>query len=150
MQAWRIPYAVLGVALVALAYFLWHAGNAAAPVEARRTVEIAGATLHVDVADTESLQERGLSGRSGLAPDEGMLFVFETDGEYSFWMKEMLFPIDIVWISSDGEVVFVSKNVSPVSYPASMKPDTPARYVLELPAGFADAHGVEKGTKVRL
>src|SRR3990167_10987110 len=101
-----------------------------------RTIQLNGQTIRVSVADTETAREQGLSGRAGLATDEGMLFVFLKDGKYAFWMKDMLFSIDILWLSSDGAVVFMAKNVSPDTYPRAFAPDGPARYVLELPAGF--------------
>ncbi|MDO8575927.1 MAG: DUF192 domain-containing protein, partial [bacterium] len=85
-----------------------------------------------------------------LAADEGMLFVSPEDGGHAFWMKDMLFPIDILWISADGRVVYMAENVSPDTYPQSFRPDAPARYVLELPAGYAGAHGVSVGDVVRL
>lgn len=78
-----------------------------------RTVELAGQTVHVAVVDTPIARQRGLSGRQGLAGDEGMLFVFPQDGKYSIWMKDMLFSIDIVWIAADGGIVDMVQNVSP-------------------------------------
>jgi len=99
----------------------------------------------VAVADTPALRERGLSSYTGLGPEEGMLFVFPQDGAYSFWMKDMLFPIDILWIDADGHIVHIERSVSPKSYPASFTPDSPARYVLEVPAGFSEEHGLTAG-----
>lgn len=121
-----------------------------APVGELRTVQLKGETIRVSVADTESTRGQGLSGRTGLAADEGMLFVFPQDGEHAFWMKDMLFSIDILWLSADGEVVYMAENVSPESYPQSFRSDVPARYVLELPAGYAKAYTVEVGDVVQL
>lgn len=106
--------------------------------------------VRVLVADTESERARGLSGRETLALDEGMLFVFEEPGTYGFWMKEMRFSIDILWISAEGRVVGVEKSASPDSYPRIFTPPIPIRYVLEAPAGFFDAHQLEVGQKVLL
>ena len=80
--------------------------------------------------------------------DEGMLFVFPSDGKSSFWMKDMLFSIDMLWIDADGRVVFIVPDASPASYPKSCTPTTQSRYVLELPAGFAMQHTIEVGSKV--
>src|SRR3989338_1806519 len=79
--------------------------------------------------------QQSLSGRSGLAEGEGMLFVFPQDGKYGFWMKDMRFSIDILWLNASGMVVYMAQNVSPDSFPKSFESDVPARYVLELPAG---------------
>lgn len=114
------------------------------------TVRLAGQTVRVDVADTPASREQGLSGRMGLAPDEGMLFVFPADGVYAFWMNDMLFSIDILWLSASGTVVYMAENATPDSYPATYKPNTPARYVLELPAGWAKAHNLKIGDSAEL
>ena len=115
-----------------------------------RTLQLGGQTIHISVAASESVRQQGLSGRTGLAADEGMLFVFPEDGKYAFWMKDMRFSIDILWLSADGRVVYMALNVSPDTYPQVFRPDVPARYVLELPAGYAKAHAVRVGDIVRL
>ena len=114
-----------------------------------RTIQLNGQTIRVSVADTETAREQGLSGRSGLAADEGMLFVFSEDGKYAFWMKDMLFSIDILWLSGDGAVVYMAENVSPDTYPQNFQPLVSARYVLELPAGYAKEYNVVVGDLVR-
>ena len=112
-------------------------------------VYIGDQTMYVEIADTEASRELGLGGRKGLAPDEGMLFVFPIEGKFSFWMKDMKFPIDILWIASDGSIVYSKENVSPDTYPETFAPDTGlAKYVLELPAGFSAAHHIDIGEKV--
>lgn len=74
-----------------------------------------------------------------------MLFVFPKDGTYSFWMKDMLFAIDIIWLDANARVVFAAEHVVPESYPAIFTPHTAARYVLELPAGFVAEHHIGVG-----
>jgi len=115
-----------------------------------RVIQLAGQELRVSVVATPEDRAKGLGGRTGLASDEGMLFAFESDAKYRFWMKDMLFTIDIVWISDTGEVVDIRKNVSPATYPEVFTPIAPARYVLELPAGFAEAYSVRTGDIVGL
>lgn len=122
-------------------------GQAIMPTD---TIILDGTSIRVAIVGTEALREHGLSGYSGLAPDEGMLFVFEQDGTYSFWMKDMLFPIDMLWIDAQGRVVDIERNVSPDTYPQGFMPDSPARYVLELPAGFSQEHNIVVGSKVEL
>lgn len=120
------------------------------PTAERDSVYIGGVHVQVDIVDTPSAQEKGLSGRSELSTNEGMLFIFPEDGIYQFWMKDMLLSIDMIWISQSGKVVYIEKNATPESYPTVFGPDTPTRYVLEVPAGFSDMHGVSVGDNVGL
>ena len=121
-----------------------------AQVQGLRTIQLKGESIRVSVADTGQSREQGLSGRQSLAPDEGMLFVFPEDGIYAFWMKDMRFSIDIVWLAADGRLVYMAQNVSPDTYPRTFGPNTAARYVLELPAGYLRGHAVSIGDIVRL
>ena len=134
---------------IGYAVYLSPAPVGRAPVKELQTIQLGGQTARVTVADTESARQQGLSGRTGLAADEGILFVFPEDGEHAFWMKDMLFSIDILWLSADGKVVYMAENVSPDTYPQSFRPDVPARYVLELPAGYAKEYNVIIGDVVR-
>jgi len=111
-------------------------------------VKIAGQNIEVDLATTAPEQEQGLSGRTELGPNEGMLFVFDTPGKYSFWMKDMLFPIDIIWLAPDSRVVYVKKDARSESYPESFTPDEEAKYVLEVESGFADKYNLQVGDRV--
>ncbi len=105
---------------------------------------------NVDVVDTQYLLSKGLSGRSGLAPNEGMLFVFANSDEHSFWMKDMLFPIDIIWIDENWKVVDIEPNVSPNTYPKIFVPNAPAKYVLEISAGESVKNGITIGEQVNI
>ncbi|MBI2612436.1 DUF192 domain-containing protein [Candidatus Kaiserbacteria bacterium] len=119
-------------------------------LSASSTIQIKDRTIRVEIADTSGERERGLSGKEGLAEDEGMLFVFEEDGRPAFWMKDMLFAIDILWISSDGAIVHIEENVAPETYPTAFAPRNEARYVVELPAGYVAKYTVRPGDIVRL
>ena len=130
------------------AFFFWNQ-YVSIPSSEFSTVHLKGQIVKVAVADTPESRERGLSGRSELASDEGMLFVFPKDGQYAFWMKDMRFAIDIVWISYSEEIVDVEEKVSPETYPTVFTPRRPARYVLELPSGFVEEHDVTIGDAVR-
>ncbi len=116
----------------------------------QRHIQIGDATVVVDIADTEGLREQGLSGRASLAEGQGMLFVFPEDNTQGFWMKDMRFSIDIIWLSADGKVVTIKPDASPDSYPEVFYPTAPVRYALEVPAGFAARHGVILSTIVKL
>ncbi|MDQ2932930.1 MAG: DUF192 domain-containing protein, partial [bacterium] len=95
-------------------------------------LKTASSTFRIQIAKTPSTRELGLSGRAGLEADEGLLFMFPTAGSHGFWMKDMNFPIDIVWIDSSKRVVGVTENVSPDSYPQTFLPPQKVQYVLEL------------------
>ena len=118
-------------------------------------VQIGTTTINVEVESTDASREQGLSGRTSLAPGNGMLFVFQQDGDWGFWMKDMNFPIDIIFISATqtpnvGAVVSVAANASPAGYlenpPQVFYPPLAVRYVLEVPAGFALAHNIVGGS----
>ncbi|MDP2966818.1 MAG: DUF192 domain-containing protein [bacterium] len=104
----------------------------------------------VELAITTQERTRGLMFREKLDLDKGMLFIFENGGEYSFWMKNTLIHLDIIWINKDKEVVFISKNTQPCkSDPCpTINPDKKAQYVLELNGGITDKIGLEVGDKI--
>lgn len=114
------------------------------------TLTLPKGAIVAEVVDTKSSRELGLSGRKELRINEGMLFVFDVDGRYGFWMKDMLFPIDIAWINQNGIVVKTETNLTPESYPKTFINDSDARYVLELPNGSLERYGVYLGSSVRI
>jgi uncharacterized membrane protein (UPF0127 family) len=79
-----------------------------------------------------------------------MLFIFDKPGKYGFWMKDMLFSIDMVWVSEDGLVVNVERNVTPESYPKAFINTIDAKYVLEVDKGSAATYGMYIGSKVEI
>jgi uncharacterized membrane protein (UPF0127 family) len=111
-------------------------------------VILGGKTFIVDVANTKYSLEKGLSGREPLSDDQGMLFIFPTEDEYGFWMKDMKFPIDIIWINSQMKIVHIEKSVSPNTYPKILTPTAPAIYVLEISAGQSDLLNIKIGDSV--
>lgn len=139
-----------GVALlvVAVFYFFYYSQGMKLRQEKGTTVTIGKTTVVVDVADTPALREHGLSGREGLQEGKGMLFVFPEPGSYGFWMKDMQFPIDIIWADSSGVVNTVTPNIAPYTYPQAFYPTAPVLYVLEVPAGYAEAHKIGVGAKI--
>ncbi len=116
----------------------------------RLKLELGGTTLDVEVARTISQKVQGLSGRKTLGEDEGMLFWYSRPGFPSFWMKDMHFPIDVIWLDGDWRVVDVTADMVPASFPRTFSPAAPAQYVLETNAGFAAAHGVARGSAASL
>lgn len=117
-------------------------------------VAIGGALFEVEIAATTDTRTRGLSGRERLAPQTGMLFVFEPAVASAFWMKEMLFPLDFVWIGKDCKVVDVTLN-APAPAPGTPDSSLPiyeieamAGYTLEINAGEVEALGIQVGDGV--
>ena len=120
-------------------------------------VKIAGQSVKVDLALTPLEQEQGLSGRTELGPNEGMLFVFQEPGKYFFWMKDMKFAIDMIWlaprslgevgIEEDLQVVYIKKDAKPESYPDLFGPDQNSKYVLEVSSGFSDKYNLQIGDR---
>jgi len=103
--------------------------------------------IPVELAVSYAEIQRGLSGRVSLAEDKGLLFIFSRPAIYRFWMPDMNFPIDIIWIN-EGKIIGINHNVSndfdpdnPIFYYAPK----PAQYVLEVNAGFAEQHGLDVG-----
>ena len=107
------------------------------------------ACYSVEIARTPETRERGLMERDGLKPGTGMLFIFEAPGRYGFWMKNMKFPIDILWIDRLGNVVYISENTPACSLypcPVYIPPDL-VKYVLEIPAGDASLNQISLSDK---
>jgi uncharacterized membrane protein (UPF0127 family) len=100
------------------------------------------------VVDTPLGRSRGLSVVDSLDESQAMLFVFDTLGIYPFWMKDMKFPIDIIWLNADKEIVFIRESAQPEEYPDSYNPQTEALYVLEVVDGFTDKYNIALGQKL--
>jgi uncharacterized membrane protein (UPF0127 family) len=114
-------------------------------------VLVNGVVLVADIAATDEQMTRGLSVKDSLNENEAMLFVFDEEGEHTFVMKNMKFPIDIIWIDADKTVVHIEHNLQPCSsglFCPTYKPNDDSLYVLETVGGFAERHDVVKGTMV--
>jgi uncharacterized membrane protein (UPF0127 family) len=140
---------VAAVLIAVLATLAWPGGNSCQDaISFDRNVQVNGHALKAELADNYAAQVKGLGGRPCIADDEAMLFSFSRPGYYPFWMRDMHFPIDIVWLSNGKRVVDVSTDVSPSSYPRSFSSSMPARYVLELKAGKAAKLHIVTGTAI--
>lgn len=100
-----------------------------------RTVRVGAEEYVLERADTYAEREKGLGGRESMCAECGMLFIFEAPGQYAFWMKDMRFPLDIIWLSGET-VVFVAYDV-PSDFPGIIEPAVSADRVIELNAGAA-------------
>ena len=107
----------------------------------------AAVEVSLEVAATPAERERGLMYRTSLAEGRGMLFVFDEDRNHSFWMKNTLIPLDMLFIARDGTVVGIHANATPQST-ANIAVGMPSRYVLEVPGGWAARHGISAGARV--
>lgn len=114
-------------------------------------VKINGHIIKVEIADDFEEQKQGLSDRESLCEDCGMLFVFPRKQVRSFWMKNMNFPIDIIWIQ-DKKIVHISENLSPEGEAPEETYSSilPVNYVLEVNAGITDNYGIKMGDKINL
>ena len=113
-------------------------------------VRVGKTSVIAEVVRTEGARQRGLSGRGSLMPGHGMLFIFENEAPQGIWMKDMKFPIDIIWANKEKTIVTIARKVAPESYPAVFSPTSPALYVLEVPAGFVAEHDIAEGDKIVL
>lgn len=146
--------AAAGLALIAWGLYLWFHKPVPGPGnynQARTTIN--GHTLRTEVVDTMATRELGLSGRLSMKQDEAMLFIFPVSAKYSFWMKDMHFPLDMVWIKGDV-VVDITADVPPPAPGAGMlslpnySPSVAVDRVLEVNAGLSAKHGWKAGDKV--
>ena len=115
-------------------------------------VRIADVSIPVELATSTEAVTRGLSGRSSLDEDKGMLFIFDLPYQYRFWMPEMNFSLDMIWIEND-RIADITENASkdfdPLA-PVFYQPGVPVRYVLEVNAGFVQRHNLQIGDQVTL
>ena len=103
--------------------------------------------MDIEIADDDSKREVGLMGRPVMEERQGMLFVFDEEIMASFWMKNTILPLDIIFINKFGEIVTICKNTTPFSeqaYPATAM----TLFVLEVNAGFTDKYGIKDGDRI--
>ncbi len=106
----------------------------------------------VEVVSKEEDMARGLMYRTGLDEHKGMLFVFAFDDYHQFWMKNMHFNLDILWLSKDGHIVYIGGNIPACTNdPCPVyTPDQKARYVLEIQSGYTVSHHWKLGDQLDL
>ena len=111
-------------------------------------IKMAGKAFSAEIADTFSLRELGLSNRASIASDKAMLFIFDIDDNHQFWMKDMNFAIDMIWLDANKKVLYIAKKATPESYPQTFGPSKNSRYVIEVKSGIADSIGLQVGDAV--
>jgi hypothetical protein len=119
------------------------------PSSKSTNVKIGDTTVKAEIADTFITRMKGLMFRKNMPENEGMLFIFDKEDYYSFWMMNMSMPIDMIWINSEKEVVDITKNAQPCRISCqSYQPKEKILYVLEVNANFTDRHEVKINSKV--
>jgi len=116
----------------------------------RGTIKVDDVPLEVQIADTEPRRVRGLMFQDQLPYDQGMIFVFDAPGNYSLWMLNMQFSLDMIWFDKDGKVVHIEKDIPPcksaleIATCQSIVPEGEAVYVLEVTSGFVEQNNITK------
>ena len=147
-----IIFGVILIVLIGIAYLSF---SNIQSLNSRKTVDLKGNKIQLEVSDSETEHQKGLSSRDNLAKDRGMLFTFAKPDLYSFWMKEMRFPIDIIFINND-KIVTIHHNV-----PAFMDtnktpnltiyaPKSPTDKVIEINAGLAKEFNIKEGDTIKI
>ena len=132
---------IVGIIVLTIMIFIYYSFQT--PIESEEVIEasvtINGKTIVVEIADEPDERSRGLMFRDSLSKDTGMLFLFDKEDFYSFWMMNVNFNLDLVWINSNGNVVHIERDVPScfMSCP-TYAPKEAARYVLELNSGVAN------------
>jgi uncharacterized membrane protein (UPF0127 family) len=148
MKTSKLPWILIAIAAL-LIFFLPQGIENPQPRNISQ-VCFGGTCFQVELALTPEQQSQGLMNRTHMDADKGMLFIFPQDGIYPFWMKNTLIPLDIIWLDSNGTVVFISKNAQPcgpVVCP-TINPGKNAKYVLEINGGTAERIGLKIGDRL--
>jgi hypothetical protein len=105
------------------------------------------ASVDIEIAGNEPQRELGLMYRERMADNQGMLFLFDDDAERSFWMKNTIISLDMIFVNAGRKIVTIHKYTTPYCE-GSYTSTRPARYVVEVNAGFADRYGIVVGDQV--
>jgi len=118
-------------------------------------VEVGGKKVEVEIADNDSKRAVGLMGRKQLDKDSGMFFIFPNEKIHTFWMAGTFIPLDIIWINSNLEIVYISENTPPCTESVKSacsiyKPTEKAKYVLEVNSGWVKENNVSIGDTIKI
>ena len=130
---------LLVIALLCLAIFFAKTNNNIAKVQ------IGDVNYSLELVNTDTTRQQGLSGKPNLQPNNGMLFDFKQDGYWQIWMKDMNFAIDILWLNNQKQVVGVKQDALPQNYPETYGAEQQSQYVVELPAGSVNERNIKIG-----
>ncbi len=135
-SARNIKFLIFGLLFIAfvVGFYIFENSNKNG-INADRIVNVGGREFSVIVANEAHERALGLGDVEFLPKDSGMLFEFDAEDKHCFWMKNVEYPIDILWFSKELELVHIERSVLPKSYPKSFCPVQPAMYVLEISDG---------------
>ena len=140
-----IRWVMMGGVIVLLSVSVWWVVSRSD--WSKTTVMLGQTVFQAEVANKDWTRQKGLGGRGALEPNQAMLFDFEGDDKWAIWMKGMKFPIDIIWLDKDKQVVHIESNVKPEGIPyTEYRPPVPARYVLEVSSGEAKKSNIHVGS----
>ncbi len=103
--------------------------------------------IEIEIAEDDASRMEGLMFRIDMIETQGMLFIFPNEEIQSFWMENTFISLDILFVNADGKIVTIHKNTEPFSR-KSLASDEPAKYVVEVLAGYVDRHKVKEGDKI--
>ena len=145
---------VAALLLISLVWFGWLGRMPESESTVSFTTSEGTIDIHCEVADTPQERSTGLMNRESLDLDSGMLFVFESPQNVSFWMKDTLIPLDMVFIDDSGKVVNIKQaDPEPGVYDADLarySSERPIRWVLEINQGLCQSYGITPGTSVMI
>lgn len=119
-------------------------------VSFHKEIIIGSAVVKVEIAMSPTEKQKGLSGRNFMGKNSGMLFVFSQPGIYRFWMKDMKFPIDIIWLDENLRIINIEKNINPNTFPKKFMPRLPAKYALEVNGDWSDKNKIKEGLNIKV
>lgn len=139
----KIIFILLVIILIFLVY--WVRTNY---MTKKSTIKIGGQEFKTEIVSTQDQLERGLGGRDNLCVNCAMLFVFPQGGRRAFWMKDMKFDLDIIWLEND-KITYIARNI-PFDSKEVISPPVLADKVLEINAGLSDKYGFKAGDAVEM
>ncbi len=151
----KIILSILGGVVITLLLYKYasYANSKKIPENLKTLVIGDKKNIQVEIADNNLTRTAGLSGRENLPDDTGMLFIFPREGLQTFWMKDMKFSLDFIWISQNKIVDIIENVAAPGSFAEAPKTVTPKQQVimvLEVPAGFVQKNNIQIGDQIKL
>lgn len=113
-------------------------------------IEIGKNKIEIEIVDTPEKMSMGLSNRQSLPYNSGMLFIMPNPIITAFWMKDMRFPIDIIWIDQNYKIIKIDSSVMPETYPNTFSPPSLIKYVLEVNAGYSEDKNIKAGDAIKI
>ncbi|MCX9024484.1 MAG: DUF192 domain-containing protein [Candidatus Methanoperedens sp.] len=138
---------IFAILLAALIFFM-----ISPPKKSDDTVCFEGSCINTELATTPEERKIGLMNRESLPENMGMLFIFDKEGIYKFWMKNTLIPLDIIWLDENGKIIYIEKNARPCNVPTCplFGPESSSKYTLEVNGGYTERHKINVGDKARI